>query len=411
MSTNSDIDQRAKNTGAHGLSSAQLTVYSGYQKHPTGNFRIPKGYSVDNKHKVITRQAPQNSIVGSSFLNGSETQFKIDKNLISVLTHAYIQVKITNSTGGTTTLSPIQSCIDRIEILGTASNVLASITGQQLMLSNLFLHRVEFDQLFSYLGFADVSYSTAGDAITNGTSVIHYIPLFHLFSAAKLHLAGLKSECFVRVLMQNSTFTLVGGTHPTITDVNLILKGFNEPRAISDSRNQVYNDVKLPIRKPFLNWIVNKDVQTLAVSTQYSSTLSSIKGIIAGLLVVFRPTALTAANQSTYQAVTSLDVQLASGESLLGYYVRLHDDYKIEAAEMFPNLLTVNKNIYAISFSEDMVGDYISGQNNGYNVFTGNEKLVFTTNGSITPGTFNIEVHALTHEHLLINKGQITSQK
>ena len=211
--------------------------------------------------------------------------------------------------------------------------------------------------------------------------------------------------------MQNSTFTLVGGTHPTITDVNLILKGFNEPRAISDSRNQVYNDVKLPIRKPFLNWIVNKDVQTLAVSTQYSSTLSSIKGIIAGLLVVFRPTALTAANQSTYQAVTSLDVQLASGESLLGYYVRLHDDYKIEAAEMFPNLLTVNKNIYAISFSEDMVGDYISGQNNGYNVFTGNEKLVFTTNGSITPGTFNIEVHALTHEHLLINKGQITSQK
>ena len=51
MSTNSDIDQRAKNISAHGLSSAQLTVYSGYQKHPTGNFRIPKGYSVDNKHK------------------------------------------------------------------------------------------------------------------------------------------------------------------------------------------------------------------------------------------------------------------------------------------------------------------------------------------------------------------------
>jgi hypothetical protein len=411
MSSNSDINQRAKNQGGHPLSSTQLSLFNGYSKHPHGNFRVPSSYVVDNKHKVTARQAPQNAITGSSFFNASETIFKVEPNLVSTLTHAYIQIKITNSTGAGVTLAPVQSCIERIEILGTSGNVLAAITGQQMMLSNMFMFRNEFEQLYTYLGFASTAYSTAGDVIANGASAIRYIPLLHVFAAAKLHLAGLRSQCSIKVITQGSTYCLISGSHPTVTDVQLILKGYGEPVETRTARYSIYNDSKLHLRKPYLGWLLNKEAQTLAVSTQYSSTLNNIKGTVAGLVFVLRSTTITAANQNTYQPVTSFDLQLASGESLLGHYVRLHEDSKVEAAELFGNLFIANKDAYVISFSEDLAGDYITGHNHGYNVFTGTEKLIFTTNSTITPGSYWCECHALTHEHLLISKGLISNAK
>jgi hypothetical protein len=90
--------------------------------------------------------------------------------------------------------------------------------------------------------------------------------------------------------------------------------------------------------------------------------------------------------------VMGLFFTLCSGESLTSHYVLLHEDSRIENTELFDNLFGNNKNWYFIPFSSHLAEDYSSRSNQGYQVFMGTEKLVFTTNKSITPDAFQIDV-------------------
>jgi hypothetical protein len=92
-------------------------------------------------------------------LNGTITNFKLERCSLFVLTNAYIFVKITNSTGISTTLAPTPFWVDQIEIFNAQGNALSSITGQQLFLTLAFLSRNEFEQLASYM-YLSTAYAT-----------------------------------------------------------------------------------------------------------------------------------------------------------------------------------------------------------------------------------------------------------
>lgn len=404
MATN-DIHIRSQIVGSHGLASHQLTSYNGYSKHPGGQFLVPNAFNVESKHRVIVRQAPLNSVNGSSFLNSNSVDFKIEKANVSTLTHSYVQLKVSNNTGANTTLAPTPFWIERVEFIDSSGNILSTISGQEIYLSLAFLSREEYEQMCGYMCL-NSAYATTGTVLANGASGNYYIPLFHLFASSKLHLAGLSHEITIRLYTQSSSFTILAGALPTVNDVSLILKGFSEPNHIRQSRRAVYNN-KLPLKLPFVNFIRHKDIQTLGVSTQYTTVLSTIKGTMIGLFFTVRPAGFTGATQGNYQPISSYDIQLASGESLTGHYVKLHEDSKLENAEMFNNLFGLNKDWYFISFSSDPSGDYGQGSNSGYNAFAGTEKLVFTTNSTIVPGSFQIDVIALSAEHLHIADGFI----
>lgn len=406
-----DITVKAQKIGHHPISSTSLTPVQSYVRYPGGNFMIHDEHSVQTKNRVMVRQAPSTAVNGASFLNGGQVDFKIDRGLLSILNHAYLQIKITNATGAAVTLAPMQLAVDRIEFFaGNGGNILTTVWGQSLYLSNLFMSRDEIEGSFSNFGLA-ANYATTGDVLAIAASKVYYIPILHLLPAAKLHLAGLNSELTIRVWMQSSAFTILAGAHPTITDTSLILKGYEEPNSVRVGRRAVYNSAHLSLRLPYLNWMNNRDTQALAVSSQYTSILQSIKGVIAGLIITLRPVGFTGATQANYQPVASIDLHLASGESMLGHYVRLHEDFRLEAAETFSNLFNTFKDFYVISFAEDLAGDYATGRNTGYHVFTGTEKLQFTTTATIVPGSFQIDVWALSHEHLNIVKGAVYSAK
>jgi hypothetical protein len=322
-----------------------------------------------------------------------------------VLTNAYVQVKITNSTGGSVTLAPTPFWVDTLDIFNAQGNALSSITGQQLFLTLAFLSRNEFEQMATYLCMS-TAYSTTGSAVADGGSKICYIPLFHLLGATKLHLAGLQKDLTIRLKINVSSLTLLAGTHPTVTEVSLILKGYDEPNTHREAWCSAYNN-KMPLKLPFYNWQLVRDTQTLATSTQYTVTLNGLRGPVIGLFFSLRSGPNTGATQGSFQPVASYDVQLASGESITGHYVILHEDSKLENAELFDNLFGNNKDWYFVSFSSHPAEDYGTGSNHGYQVFTGTEKLIFTTNGSITPGAFQIDIYALNSCHLEIMNGQI----
>jgi hypothetical protein len=85
----------------------------------------------------------------------------------------------------------------------------------------------------------------------------------------------------------------------------------------------------------------------------------------------------------------------------------LHEDNKIKNAELFDNVFSNNKNWYFVSFSSHPAEDYGTSSVQGYQVFTGTEKLIFTTNSTITPGAFQIDVYALNSCHLHIKNRQV----
>jgi hypothetical protein len=408
MATN-DINVRARSIGNHGLATTQLTAFNGYSKHPQGNFYVPNSFNVQNKHRVIVRQAPLNSVNSASWLNSLQVDFKIEHAHVSTLTYAYVQVKITNSTGASVTLAPTPFWLDCSEIINSNGNVLSTVTGQEVYLSLAFLSRDEFEQMASYMCLS-MAYATTGRAVADGASGIFYIPLFHLLSSAKLLLAGLHHKITIRLYTQSSSYILLSGSHPTVTEVAMILKGYSKPSSIKQSRRSLYNN-KMPLKLPFINFIRHKDVQTLATSMQYTTILSTIKGTICGLFFTPRASGFSASTHGNYQAIANYDVQLASGESLTGHYIRLHEDSKLENAELFNNVFGNNKDWYFVSFSSDPSGDYSSGANSGYQFFVGTEKLVWTTNSTITPGTFQLDVIALSVEHLHIMDGYIKAQK
>jgi hypothetical protein len=111
-----EIHQRAKQVGSHGLAVTELNFFHSVAKHPHGNFLAPRNYNVQNKLRVTMRQALITSISSSSWLDGAITDFKLECCSLSVLTNAYILVKITNSTGASTTLMPTPFWVDQIDI-------------------------------------------------------------------------------------------------------------------------------------------------------------------------------------------------------------------------------------------------------------------------------------------------------
>lgn len=402
--------QRAKDIGAHELAVTPLSQYGDWVKHPRGNFLVPREFDVQLKHKATVRQAPLNAVNGSAFLNGGQIEFKVDRNhVVSTLTHAYVRMDITNATGAAVTLAPTPFFIQRLEFIGNGGNVLAQFDGQELWLLCSMLSRDEWEKSAAYFG-SDANYATTGVSVANGASTVLYLPLFVVLSAAKLHLAGLQNELTIRIQTQTSDKTILAGSHPTVTDVALILKGYQEPAAIRESRRAICQR-GVPIKLPFVNSIDARAVITMAPSSRYEYNLSTIRANVIALMFTLRPVAFTGATQGTYQAISSFDVQLASGESVLGSYQRLHADNKLDQAEIFPNLMSKYSDHYFISFSRDPVGDFATGSVSGQLVFSGTEKLVINTPSTLVAGNYQLDLYALSCEHLYIEKCQLYARK
>src|SRR5690606_18789287 len=155
-------------------------------------------------------------------------------------------------------------------------------------------------------------------------------------------------ELTIRLKTAGTAVALVAGTHPTVTDVGLIMKGYAEPDNRRESRIAAYNG-KLPLKLPFYNRQRVQSSQTLAANSKYNVILQGLTGPVMGFFVTLRSAPNTAAGQGVYQPIESIDVQLAGGESLTGHYVKTHSDMKLEAAELFNNKFALTKDWYFVS--------------------------------------------------------------
>ena len=148
--------------------------------------------------------------------------------------------------------------------------------------------------------------------------------------------------------------------------------------------------------------------------------LSGFNCLAAIIFLTFRSTPISSSNVASYTNVlSSADILSQDGTSLTGYTIRdvldvttYSNDNSIMSMEYFENFYAINSGgsgVFIISWSRSPVQDLITGSSHGFCALTGFEIFKFTTNGTLTPGTFQLDAWCRNFSTARIRNGVLTS--
>lgn len=413
MSLN-EVRSRARGNNISHILSEETSEFHGFQpwdgKNPQAAL-VPRRFAVENHTSDAVEVQPLSGFNAGTFLNGAVIDYRLDNHDVSVVDSMMLAVNITNSTGAGVTLPPTPFWVDKLELLGPSSNVLATFYDTDLWAAILCLPRNDFEQLAAYMS-TNTAYSTAGVVIANGASSELYLPIIPLVHACRLHLPGINGSLTWRFRMKSSANILIAGTHPTVTSALMLLQGADESankRSLRTAyyKGQIARFQNTPLYLPFFTTERFVYTQTLAASTRYNIKLSGFQGQFAALWVIARALPLTAANQGTFLQLADFTVQTAGGENLAGNHIKSHVRSRIIAAGQLQNLAAANSNFYMLPFSQSVVQDLIVGSSSGFQVLEGTENLIFSTTAATAPGSYELLVIGFKANALRIQKGQV----
>ena len=242
MASVNEIRQRAREMGVTSILTDDYEDPHAFvvwdEKNPKSGL-VPQRFTVEQRVVDHTEVRPNTGFSPSALLAGSIVDFKLDSNDVSVIDHAALVFNITNSTGAAVVLPPTSFWFDKIEILAPNGNQLLTIQDIDNWLALCMLPRNDFEQIAALTG-TTTAYSTAGTSIANGASTELYLPLFTMFMACRLNLAGIKGDLTFRFRLKAAALNLISGTHPTFTNCCMLLSGFDEPQSSRNARTAAY---------------------------------------------------------------------------------------------------------------------------------------------------------------------------
>lgn len=391
-------------------------IKDSYEKKKLSNGRAVmmkknQGQNIAQK-RVIVSQAPSTQ-VPSDALNGGSIDFRLERGqLHGITSHILLKMTINNDTGGLVDLPPTPFWIDRVELYSDNGGVLLNTTyGNELWLSLAWLSRDEFEDFAEALN-TDIDYrSDGGNTLAINETRDFYVILSETLKSTTMVMGGLKSELLYRVYFQREQFSVVNGAVPRMTNSTLLLKGLEEPADILNKRRQVWLNNYCLV--PYCNWIRMTKALELAPSSNYEIVLSGLQGITLGLFIVVRDANFTASQQADYSNIflNDWDIVLSSGDSMIGFYKRNNQDIRLDYAENFQNRFQRSKKFTFIPFSNDLHGDVSTGNNSGCEVMTSFERLTFTTNSLLPPGSYRVDIYSINLEQLIVNQGRVTTSR
>lgn len=356
---------------------------------------------------AMVAQSPVTT-VPVALLNGGTIDFRINKDVISKIWHAYLKVTLFNNASAANIVpAPFRTMINRMDIFGDqGGDLLFSQTGTEFWLEEAVLSTEEHNAQAAITN-TTAAYAVNGTAIANNASITYYLPLISFLSNTNLSLSSLDGDMLIRFNFHPTARTIISGALPDCTGAQLLIRGCYEPRHILEHKNKLYQNVPLTVK--YLDNQRHEQTMTLAASSSYTIVLSSIRGLVSYLFVVIRPAALTAANSVSFDAnINTVDIQDNSGNSMIGRYARtLTEARNLIYAECFENSFNLNSNFFFLPFSESPASSFKSGANLGYAPFDGFDKLILTTGAGLTPGNFEVCVYAKVYNHCTISQGRI----
>lgn len=359
--------------------------------------------------------AVQPSTATPANLNGAVVDYKPNA-VIDRWDHAYLKISLTNNDASSCTVTTAPHLLNFWSIFGGNGNALLfqqygyEIWNEVCSFSNTF----EWAQMLNLVG-SSAAYATTGVVIASGASTNLYIPLFSVFSPCRLFLEGLNDNLLIRFTFQPSALNLIAGVTPTVTQMQLLLRGSYETKQVKDMKMKMYRT--LPLDFPMLGCQRTQYPQTIAASANYKIQLQGINGLVNCLWIWAWPTPTTATNVGTYSDIWSnFDITDQSGNSILGYYQRdvadttnFRSDNQISTMEYWDNTFSLNKTVLFVSFSRSPVDDWRSGSSRGFQPFDGFNILTFNTKSTATPGAYNIVVACRTAQTIRVRRGVLST--
>lgn len=351
-------------------------------------------------------------------LNGSIVDFK-PQNIVDRFDHAYLRISLINNDAAPCTITPSPFLLNYWQIYGgNGNNLLFQQYGYELWTEIVtFANTFEWNTLQNLVG-SNANYSTAGVTLAAGASTTLYIPLFSVFTAARIFLQGLNDNMLIRFTFQPSALNLIAGVTPTVTNMQLLLRGCYEPQKVRDLKMKMYKT--MPLDFPFMGVQRSQYTQTVAPNGNYKIQLQGVAGLVNCLWIWAYLNPTTAATVGTFGDIFSTyDLVEQNGNSILGYYVRdaadtttFRSDNQLSWLEYADNTYALNKpQVLFISFSRDPSGDWRTGSSHGFQPFSGFENLNFTAKSTAPPGTYNIVVACRTANTLKIRRGILSSNQ
>ena len=342
------------------INSAEVTGEEGYpvRVHRTANLTEVQADALVSVQP--TTSTPAN-------INGAQVDFK-PQNVIDRFDHAYLKITFVNNDVAACTLTPSPFLLNYWQIYGgNGNNLLFQQYGYELWNEIVTYSNTLEWNIMQYLVGSNANYSTAGVTIAAGGSTSLYIPLASVFMSSRIFLQGLNDNMLIRFTFQPSTQNLISGVTPTVTNMQLLLRGCYEPQAVRDLKMKMYK--QLPLDFPYLGMQRSQYTQSIAANGNYKIQLQGINGLVSHLWIWAYLNPTTASTVGSFADIWSTyDITEQNGNSILGYYVRdvadttnFRSDNQISWMEYADNQYSLNKNVLFVSVTRDPGGDFRNG--------------------------------------------------
>jgi hypothetical protein len=152
--------------------------------------------------------------------------------------------------------------------------------------------------------------------------------------------------------------------------------------------------------------------ETLAPNTRYSFQLSAVMGLLTEMIITIRASGAVGSGAYAYRPWVSYELLDGGGASLSGGMpiTAAYQKYVVDASRQSSgaiDTLSPLSSPIVIEFG-NAKADFIHGSVTGYIPFSGTERLVINTDGSIPPGAYEIRIEYLAVARVNIDRGRIS---
>jgi hypothetical protein len=350
-------------------------------------------------------------------LDGTIVDFK-PQSVIDRFDHAYLKIGFINNSVAPCTIVPSPLLLNYWQIYGgNGNNLLFQQYGYELWNEIAsFSNTLEWN-IMQFLVGSNATYSTAGVTLAAAATTSLYIPLASVFMSARLYVPGLKDNMIIRFTFNPSSQNLIAGTTPSVTSMQLLLRGAYDAPGVRSLKEKLYN--MKPLDFPYVGCQRTPYTQSIIPGGSYKIQLQGINGLVSCLWIYAQATPVTAATAATYSDIfQNFDITDNNGNSIIGYYqrdvadfVNFRNDNQISTMEYFDNQYSVNKNFLFLSFSRTPIDDWRTGSSHGFQPFDGFNVLNFTAKSTAIAASYQITVLCRTYETLKVRRGILSTTR
>jgi hypothetical protein len=251
--------------------------------------------------------------------------------------------------------------------------------------------------------------------MANGVKTNYYVPILgDCFARNEAYLGHLRSDLYFRIWFVGAS-RFPNTNIPTLNSLSVIVE---QDMYAPQERAQLHERaISQSIDYRFGRPGFQSIIETLAPSTRYSFVLTAVQGVISEIIVTIRPAATGWFNAYVFKSWASYELLDGSGASLTGGmpitadYSRTIIDASRQNCGAIDTLLAASagrsSNPIVAEFG-DAKTDFAHGTVTGYIPFTGQERLIITTDSALAAGSYEVRVEYLAVARVNLDRGKVS---